>query len=340
MRRLAVGLTVALAACSTGPDQGEVVTAVADEALVPLVGDAATELEGLAAAVGQLCSNEDGAALDAAQLAWRSAKEAWERSEVTVFYGPAPMLRTESKVDFEPVSPEGIEELLASDTILDVDYVDNRSSASRRGLGTIEYLIFAPGGPDARQCELANSAGIVAANAAAEMEEAWVGGTDPFRDVFTSTMEPNAAFADVVGAQYEIVNRQTLFELGVALGVTAPEADPQAIPEGPAEAGVDRYLAQLEGIDLSLRAGGETSLLELIRSRSGEVADQIEQRLESAVSQLGTIDGPMRQAVIDQPELMNSILEDLSALRDLVHVDVVSLLDLTLGFSDSDGDSG
>jgi hypothetical protein len=37
---------------------------------------------------------------------------------------------------------------------------------------------------------------------------------------------------------------------------------------------------------------------------------------------------------------MMGVLHDLSALRDLIHVDVVSLLDLTLGFSDSDGDSG
>jgi predicted lipoprotein len=180
----------------------------------------------------------------------------------------------------------------------------------------------------------------VAADAAVAMERAWTEGSESFNVVFTITMESNASLADVVAAQFEILNRETLFELGAALGVTSPEPALQAIQEGPANAAIDRYLGQLQGISDTLSVGGEASLIELIRSRSDDVATQIETRLASAVAGLESVSGSMTQAILGEPDLMMGVLHDLSALRDLIHVDVVSLLDLTLGFSDSDGDSG
>ncbi len=347
MRRTAgaLALILVLVSCSSGPDRSDVVTAIAGEALVPLVTSAADELDRLATSVEGMCSEPSSDALELVQSAWLAAKSAWERSEVTVYYGPAPMLRTESKVDFEPVSPDGIEELLASDAVIDFDYVDNRSAASRRGLGAIEYLIFRPldEAAEQRRCELAISAAQVAAAAAGEVATSWTepdGDVEAFSVVFTEVMEANASLADVVGAQFEILNRQTLFELGEALGVTSTESHLEALAEGPAGAGVDRYLAQLGGIEDTLAAGGDASLIELIRSRSDQVAADIEERLASAIQTLETIDGTMTDAVVEEPEQMSALLDDLSALRDLIHVDVVSLLDLTLGFSDSDGDSG
>lgn len=346
MRKVLLVSLVAVAACSASPDRSEVVSVVTSDALLPAIDEAVIELAALDDVVAAFCADPSELNLASARDGWRRAKDAWESSEVTVFYGPAPMLRTESKVDFEPVSPEGIEELLASNAVIDSDYVDNRSAASRRGLGTIEYLIFAPleSAAEPRRCQLASASASVAAAAADAMQVAWVEqgleGAETYQVVFTEIMEANSSLADVVGAQFEILNRQTLFELGKALGVTAPEADLAAIPEGPAGAGVDRYLAQLTGIQNSLRAGGDSSLIELIRSRSDEVAADLEAHLDSAVSGLEGIDGPMVAAVEEQPEMMTSILEDLTAARDLLHVDIVSLLDLTLGFSDSDGDSG
>jgi predicted lipoprotein len=331
-----------IAACSGVPDRSDVVDAIADEALIPSIEDATTQIALLADEVAAFCSAPGEQALQGAQDQWRLADRAWERAEVSVYYGPAPMLRTDSKVDFEPVSPEGIEELLASDTAIDIDYVDNRSAASRRGLGAIEYLLFQPlrRAGEERRCLLAESAATVAADAAVAMERAWTEGSESFHDVFTMTMESNASLADVVAAQFEILNRETLFELGAALGVTSPEPALQAIQEGPANAAIDRYLGQLQGISDTLSVGGEASLIELIRSRSDDVATQIETRLASAVAGLESVSGSMTQAILDEPDLMMGVLHDLSALRDLIHVDVVSLLDLTLGFSDSDGDSG
>jgi predicted lipoprotein len=296
----------------------------------------------MSAAVDAFCESPSDTGLTRAQESWVEAKRAWERSEISVYYGPATMLRTKSKVDFEPISPAGIDDLVASDTVIDFDYVDNRSAASRRGLGAVEYALYRPlaEAGDPRLCELTVSASAVAAAATEELREAWSGGTDPFRRTFTTTMTANDALSDVVGAQHETLTRQTLFELGAALGVTAADPDPSALVEGPAQMGVNRLLAQLDGIEETMSAGGDTSLIELIRSRSADVAETIETTLANGIAGLESVDGPLSAAVTEDPRLMNEVLDDLSRLRDTINVDVVSLLDLTLGFSDSDGDTG
>lgn len=346
MRRVSLLLAIlVVAACTSGPAQSDVVSSVASESAVPLAQSADRTMGELASAADAFCSSPDEATLLAAQESWHEAKQAWEAAEVTIYTGPADMLRTESYVDFEPVSPEGVEELLGSDAVIDVDYVENRSSASRRGLGALELGLFRPlsEASEPRRCELTSASAAVAASSVASMAAGWTQGVEgepPYFETFTSTMDSTEAVSDVVGAANEILKRQTLFELGAALGVSAPEPDLLAIPEGPAGAGVERYLAQLEGIEATLNAGGEDSLIELIRSRSAEIADQIEASLNAARDKLNEVEGPLVTAVEEEPDLMLGLLDDLTEARDLLGIDVVSLLDLTLGFSDSDGDSG
>jgi predicted lipoprotein len=55
---------------------------------------------------------------------------------------------------------------------------------------------------------------------------------------------------------------------------------------------------------------------------------------------LATIDEPLRQLAAGRPEELEPIYDDIAGLRTLFESDVVSLLDITLGFSDTDGDTG
>ena len=48
----------------------------------------------------------------------------------------------------------------------------------------------------------------------------------------------------------------------------------------------------------------------------------------------------MRDIARDRPEVLEPIYEGIAELRTLFESDVVSLLDITLGFSDTDGDTG
>jgi hypothetical protein len=48
----------------------------------------------------------------------------------------------------------------------------------------------------------------------------------------------------------------------------------------------------------------------------------------------------MRDIARDDPERLVPIYKDIAELRMIFEADVVSLLDITLGFSDTDGDTG
>jgi predicted lipoprotein len=306
---------------------------------------AATELAGLAAAAETFCQTPDQGSHQAAKDAWIRAENAWELSELNTFIGPADMLRTLSKVDYAPASESGIDELLASDATIDFDYVDNRAASTDRGLGALEYTLFrdmaAAGDP--RVCELTVSAAAVAAEAARELTEAWTvsfNGGEPWVDTFTVTIPSNQALGDLVAALVETTKRQSLFEIGQALGISAPEPELEAIPEGAAGQASQLYHSQLEGIRQLLAAGDDESLGALIRARSSEVAERIDIVLGEAMDGLAVLDGPMRQVAAEKPEELEPIYDDIAELRTLFETDVVSLLDITLGFSDTDGDSG
>ena len=142
MRRcLGMVLLCLTAACSSGPTEAAVVSSAAEHALVPAIGAAGTELGGLSSAVTELCQAHDTPSHEAAMEAWRRAKTVGalrahhlHRARQHAAHPIQGGLRT----DREP----GIDELLASDTVIDVDYVDNRAASTERGLGAIEYGLF------------------------------------------------------------------------------------------------------------------------------------------------------------------------------------------------------
>ncbi len=347
MRIAAAGLAVALAvsACSTGPDQAEVVATAAEGALIPAMDEAAVSASRLSDAVATYCAVPGQVPPDDARAAWAEAKAAWERSELTTFFGPADMLRTLSKVDYAPISQAGIDELLSSDTTIDVDFVDNKAAATQRGLGAIEYGLFGDfeNGDAERVCELIKSAADVVTTETRALHAAWVESfreSGPWLETFTGTMTPNQGLGDIVGAIVETLKRQSLLELGKGLGISAQHPEPEMVPEGASGEGASHYRAQLEGIRAVLETGGESSLLTLIRSRDETVADGIEALLGQAESELSSVEGSLLTAMEERPEQIEGIYQALADLRTLFEADVVSLLDITLGFSDTDGDSG
>ncbi len=58
------------------------------------------------------------------------------------------------------------------------------------------------------------------------------------------------------------------------------------------------------------------------------------------MAELDGMEGPMREIAAEDPGRLEPLYQHLSELLAAFESDVVSLLDLTLGFSDTDGDSG
>ena len=71
-----------------------------------------------------------------------------------------------------------------------------------------------------------------------------------------------------------------------------------------------------------------------------EVADRVESLLDEATAELASLDEPLADVVRDDPERLAPLQSVLADLVTVFEADVVSVLDITLGFSDTDGDSG
>jgi predicted lipoprotein len=148
------------------------------------------------------------------------------------------------------------------------------------------------------------------------------------------------SLAEIVGSLVDAFHRYASREIGLAIGATSSDADPAAVPDGPAGSGASDYLARVEGIELLLSAGGDASLMALIRARSPEVANGIAAALDEVRSELGSLDEPMALIAESRPERLETLYERMRDLHVVFEADVVSALDITLGFSDTDGDSG
>ncbi len=281
-------LGLALISCSPGPAEDEVVSAITDENFLPALEASSLAAADLAGAVGTFCVEPTSGAHEAIASAWESSKTQWGQAWLTTWFGPADMLRTVSRVDYQPISEEGIEELLASTEILDADYVMNQAASTERGLGAVEYLLFgeADGGDEPRRCELLAATSEVVASETGALEEAWRSSYQDgpaFADSFAGEdMPANDALGELVSAVVETLKQQSLFQVGAAAGISAPEPDPEAIPEGEAGAAADFYRAQLQAIRSMLEAGAPDSLGDLITARSPEVMDRIDQHLDGA----------------------------------------------------------
>ncbi|MDP9493890.1 MAG: imelysin family protein [Actinomycetota bacterium] len=319
---------------------------MADAALVPSLAASSSAADRLAAEVAVFCAEPSTDSRELAQEAWRNSKQAWQQAILTTWFGPAQMLRTVSRVDYEPVNEQAIEELLVSTETLDTAYVLNQAASTVRGLGTIEYLLFDPmdRGSEDRVCDMLTAAAEVVASETLGLEEAWTVSYQqetPFLERFAGgSMASDDAMADAVSAIVETLKQMSLFQLGKAMGISSQEPLVAAIPEGRAGAGAVAYVAQLEGVRLLLDGGGEASLGALIEARSEEIAAQIDQHLDAAIAELTAIQAPLREVAADDPHRLHPLYDHVAELLRLFEADVVSLLDITLGFSDADGDSG
>ena len=146
------GGLLTLAACggNGSADPGEtksvsredVLTSLTTLVIVPRYRQAADAMGRLADSVETLCSEPNAAALERARSDWRGARNAWVTTEAFRF-GPAMDRRSQSLVDWWPVSVERIDHALSGGDLVTEETVRQFMPATQRGIGAMERLLFA-----------------------------------------------------------------------------------------------------------------------------------------------------------------------------------------------------
>lgn len=360
----ALALLVGVTGCAGGSadqpaDRSEVTAQIASEVIVPGYEDLAADTAELAERTEELCAAPDQAALESARQAWDAAMGAWMWASAFGF-GPVRSLRTDAKIAY-PADVAKVEELAGDEGTVALDEASvGGLGADARGLNAVQYLLFSPADVEQltpRACTYAAVASALVSAGATEVLEAWTDGSDgepPMLQQFSSPgpdsmwSSPTEALEDVLNSMLGTLTAVIDRGLGPASGETTAEPEPQVVDEAPAHRALQDMADQLGGVAAVYGDSTDeppTGVSWLVTSSSEHNSDAaIRSDLADAMDEIGLVPPPLFDldpAEADSPamESLISASQHAMAVRSALSTEVASLLGLTVGFSDSDGDA-
>ena len=358
LRVLGLGAAIGIAMACTGgsgtPSEQDVLVSLTDLVIVPGYESIAVESAELHDSLENLCTNPTQESLAVAQQTWRDLRVPWMRSQAT-WMGPVMDRRSLGIVDWPLVEPDRIENMLDTTPATTSEDVQYTLASTQRGLGAIEYLIFADdavgalrGSGSVRCAFLTSLSDVIAAEAAAISEE-WTQGIEretPFKDYFTdrgdTSLLTGQAVAELVRTQVFLIRTIVDMRLAAALGLREDGPDLELLPGGNGEFAREDLRNQILGMqDMYVGYGGEDGygISDIVRELSVESDDRMKQDFVNALAAIDGVSIPLRRAVADQSEEAREVYDRLSDLQRTLSTEVVSLLGVSVGFSDTDSDS-
>jgi predicted lipoprotein len=298
-------------------DRQAVVTQVVEQVVGPDLRAAADAADAAVRSVEDYCATPTPAGLAAAVDAVDGGIAAYERLD-PIDMGPIMVNRTDGQVAY-PVDAERVEELIAQGPPTDVLTVNERTPSSTRGLTTAEHLLGRPvtPGDDPALCAYLVA---ITTNAADEIAEVVV-------DSFEGSRGNTAYFNRLTGAAADAHPPQDVLNIVVNMAMTVLDsdakllADPSDVPEAAVRRAAASHLATLAEVWGTSSSG----LGQLV---NGELATRVSDELHAAF-----------EAVDDESVPLTDALAAVEAARATIGTEVVSALDIVVGFSENDGDS-
>jgi predicted lipoprotein len=353
----AISLT---AACGSSGDAADVtreatLASLADNVFVPGYRDAATAAEAFSTAASELEAGPSAARLEAVRSAWRDLRLAWSAT-LAYGFGPAEDRRTMSLVDWSPVEPERIDQAIERrGGSVAAEDVRELLASSQRGLWAVEYVLFSDDGESLTDGSPGAAARLrfVVANAeamAAEMRSVATGWTEQtedgaaYRSVLTgaapASLFVNAAVTEVVRGPAFLLQDVADMRLAPAIGLRGGDAGLSGMPgllSGTSARDIRSRLAGARSVYFG--ANKEPGLSDLVRQLSESADRRMRTAFDNAIADAEAITLPMDRAVTETPADVQALFDSVKIVQQVYNTEVVSLLGVSLGFSDNDGDS-
>lgn len=265
------------------------------------------------------------AALQASRAQWLRAVTDWERLSA-VAMGPMVQRRSARVVDFQPLRPKQLQAALAKapQTVQDMESIGGPA----KGFPALEQLLWtdtvAPGTPACRYATLA------AADIAQELSALHTA----LQQQATATLGDFFLHEDLINQWVGGVERLRWAHMDKPLRSAKP-GKPAALPRSEAAHNLAGWQAHWSGLR-TLAVGGPdfagANLAALVAQRGWEnLAQRLRDGVQQVDQQLAAITAPTLEQV--QPAV-----QSLAQLKHLVESEVAPALDVTIGFSDADGD--
>ena len=277
---------------------------------------------------------------------------AWMRSE-TMWFGPVMDRRSTSLLDWSPTDTSDIDRLLAQGAPATAEEVRDTLGSNRRGFGAIEYLLFrnddlADPNRAVSVCPYLVAMATVAHEETGAILNEWTEGSEgrpAYRDYFSdrasSSMLPSAAVADIVRTLYFLIRDIVDVRLATAMGLRQDPADPSAIPGMSADNGLNDIRHELMGMRGVYEGSGNEGLGigDLVSQLSENTDARLRNELDAAAAAMDVVNDPFRSAAVQRTPQVQTFYERLLDVQRTIATEIVSLLGVSIGFTDTDGDS-
>lgn len=312
------------------------------------------------ATLDDLAAGVDGTSLDAAQAAWRSLREAWNRAEACLF-GPVRQRSLEAFADESLLDIAAIEATLAGVAPIDASLLNSRG-VDERGMFVLEYFLFDPAGDGCVLLALGTGGDaprrLAYLQAAAEdlvvtlqkISRVWDPSGEDFLSAWTTAGGGNSVFAGAREAVDLMINQMLRHlteiidqRLGRPLGKTSggapqpPGAESQRSANSLRDVHDDLesihrlWFGRFEEVD----AFGVDELTAVV---SPVVRQEITNALLRTQASLDAIPETLVQSAATNPGLVQQAFDDARELRTLLLTDLIGALETTIGFNPNDGD--
>lgn len=302
--------------------------------------------QALSEATAALCQARPGgdaqAALQQARTAWRSTAGQWEALSA-VAIGPVIARRTQRAIDFAPTRPALIEKAIQAQP--QGAAAMERVGTPAKGLPALEWLLWTrPMQPSTPACgyahevalDIAREAAAVAAEFARAAQTDW--GAEEQQDASTQAM---SEFVNQwVGGMERLRWAHMEKPLRAAQGSKAPE-----YPRSASQSTLAAWAATWQGLrSVTVQSASATApapgtaLVPLATYLRGKGQNLLADKLQHAVQKVDASMAQVQRAGVRGKAAIQQAARDLAALKFLAESEVAPALQVSIGFSDADGD--
>jgi predicted lipoprotein len=266
--------------------------------------------------------------LTAAQNAWKNIRGTWEQCEGFLF-GPVEDNDYDPNTDTWPTDYNQMDSLLASSNPLQTDDVEALPQ-SLRGYHPLEYIIFGKGGSrqaaeltDRQKQYMVSLSADILYNNVQPLYNDW--STSFKNEVLTagsgsSQFETRQElFLNIVGGMSDICN-----EVGAGKMYEPFVARDSNITESPYSSHTledfRNNIVGLQNVYLGLNNG--KGIKDLVAAKNKDLDNQIQAKIQSAISSFDNITERFEEAIYDQRTLVQQTMDQLASLKDLLDNDL------------------
>ncbi|MEL6178513.1 MAG: imelysin family protein [Myxococcota bacterium] len=339
---------------STGDLRRQTLDSLGTSVIMPMYRDIEAQSAALNTAAQAFCAAPDTQGLTATRQAWWDARAPWKMSEVLAFgpYDEEPV-RLGPKMDFWPIRETSVQGVLEGDGDLTASTVAELGAASK-GFPAIEWLLYADGAleefeNEPRRCAYLTALTEDLATNAQTMREAWDPEMGDYLGELVRAGEGSEAFDTLPMAVGEVANRMAYMcenirrdKLNPPLGAATTVPQPETAESRFSGRSVQDIIDNLRGVEALFRGQygdqqGE-GFAAYATQRGIDLEPAFDEALNTSITALEAIPGPLTEAVSQNPEAVEAALEPLRQLQRVIQTDMLGALGVSTTFNDNDGD--